>query len=251
MVETSSALRSPVEQIGRQPVLCRNRRKSLRCAPRAAPPPAASARPVGRKGGAQCLLGGQRRPMLQRLCDRAGELEPCCRKWPATPASSRRFSRATRSAPGCRRRHRVPRHRILQRGQPGRIPPPFCQQAVAPGHRCLMRGQFARMRGIERRHQAIESDPPFQAASSNSDPSAASARTGRYGRQFGLCPQRHAFQKHGAPRSAPREGCRCRSAPPRRAGHLSGHRPGRGPSGPKRPRSAARAPAGRGQAPAG
>ena len=155
---------------------------------------------------AQPVLDRQRR-VAAPAARRSGRAAPAGRpgSGAAAPSASAAFSRATSPARAAVDGDRVPRHRVLQPGEPGRVARGPRRAAGCAGHRRVVRRDLAGMAGLQRPDQPVEEAaaarrrPPRTAG-----PSAASARPRRPG-----------------PRSPP--GC---AAPRRRAG-----RPG-GPPGP-------------------
>jgi hypothetical protein len=58
----------------------------------------------------------------------------------------------------------VPRHRILEPRQPGRVGAPAREQAVALGHRVVVCGDLPRMGGFQRPGKAVEEATPARGA---------------------------------------------------------------------------------------
>ncbi len=179
---------------------------------------------------AQPVLDRQRRRARQPLGDRRRP-GPCARPGKPGERGGTAFIRATRARRAAVAATRVPRHGVLQPGQPGRIGAALGQQAVALRHRGLVRGDLARMAGLQRPDQPVEEAPAAgRALLEQPIHLRRQPDRGDTGGDLRLAARRGAVQAEHAAMSgsgrsqAPGPACRCRY-PPRRPPWRSGRRP--------------------------
>ncbi len=127
---------------------------SVRCAPNAADPAAASRARATGEAGAQPFLDRQCRRCRQPIGDRAGQAH--VRRGKARRTACTAFISCHQCHARRGSRHGVPRHRILQPGKPGRIGPAVRQQPVALRHGGVVRRDLTRVAGLQRPHQPVE-----------------------------------------------------------------------------------------------